>query len=668
MKSARIRAPRWIVAGAAAAGAAWVLLAGAPAGAVEPVALGDSYVADEADVLGAADERAANARLAATFAETGIDLYVVLVDEFTNPGDRVSWANETAELNGLGDSQYLLAVSTEGRQYFISALDGGPLSDRQLDAIEERILPELRDGDWSGAISAAAEQVETEHGAAGRTTAIVVGSVAGAVGVGGAAFGISRAVRGRRASRERREELEELEQRSGSALVAADDAVTTSEQELQFAGAQFGEAAVAEFAEALEAARTQLIEAFGLRQQLDDAVPDTEEQRRQWLTRILELCAAVDATLDAQSEPFERLRDIERNAPAALEALEQRRAAAAGGAETALAELSRLSADYAAEELSSVSANPGQADGLLSFAQVRAAAARTSLEGGRTGEAAVAIREAEAAVGQAEGLGRAIGKHGEQLARVEERCTELISEIQGDVAAASAVPDPDGRIAAAVRETEERIERARADLSGADRRPSRAVEALEAANANIDGVVQAARDAERARQLLNATLAQAGDRVLQAEGYIASRRGAVGSTARTRAAEARASLSRAESARAGDPQSALREAQRADRLAAEALSAAQLDVEGFGGADGYGGYRGSSGGSPDLAAVLGGILGDSGGGFGGSRGGSWGGSWGGGSRRGGGSSRSSRSRSSGSRRSSSSRSSGSRRSRGGGRF
>ncbi|QZY53163.1 TPM domain-containing protein [Leucobacter tenebrionis] len=659
MDSARIRVRRWLVGvglGAALA-AAWGLLSGAAAWATPPIPLGDSYVTDEADALDPAAERAANERLAATFDATGIDLYVVLVDEFDDPSDRIEWANQTADLNGLGEEQYLLAVSTEGRQYFISALDSGPLSDAQLGRIEERILPELRDLDWSGAIEAAAEQVESEHGAGGRTAAVVIGSVVGVAGIAGASFGIVRLRRNRRARQEAEEQLAELERTSGLALVAADDAVKTSEQELEFARAQFGEASVTAFAAALDAARAQLLEAFSLRQKLDDEIPDTDAQRREWLSRIVELCEAADAALDAQADAFAELRDIERDAPAALEAA---RARLAGLESDSIgAELARLQTVYAADELQAVAGHPEQAAGLLTFARDRAAAAAQAVEAGRSGEAAVAIREAETAAAQAEQLQQAVIEHGAAVAAVEQRCSELIADLEGDIAAARGMADPDGRITAAAQETEQQVAAARGDLGAGDRRPSRALQALEAANTRIDGVLQAARDEERARQLLGASLTQAADDVRQAENYIASRRGAVGSVARTRVSEARAALARAEAAQQSDARGALGEAQRATRLASEALASAQMDVSGYGG---YGSAGGSAGG--DLAAVLGGILGSGGGrgGYGG-YGGSWGGSWGGGSRSG-----SRRSSSGGSRRSSSRSGGGSRRRSGGGRF
>lgn len=634
-----------------------MLVAGASASAVAPGPLGDDYVTDSANVLTASEESTANARLAAAHQETGLDLYVVFVDQFTDPTDRIAWADETAEFNGLGDAQYLLAVSTEGRQYYLSSPNGGSLSNGALDRIEENVLPELRANDFAGAVTAAAEQLEKEQAAPGRNTAIAVGVGAGVVVIGGTAFGVSRVVRKRRVQQSVEQDLTQLDRTSGAALVAADDAVKTSAQELDFARAQFGDAAVIDFSTALETARGQLLEAFTLRQQLDDATPDTEAQRRDWLHRIIELCESVDETLDAQAESFERLRAIEQNAPAALAALTERRARAAGVSATAAAEIARLSATYAADELGALTGGPQQADSLLAFAAEREATASGALTAAApdSGAASIAIREGEAAVAQAEALHQAIAAHGTELTGIEVRCAELIAELESDVAGARSVHDADGSVGAAITATEQQIAQARTDLSGTERRPSRAVQALESANTHIDGVVASAQEAARARQLLDAQLAQAGDQVRQAEAYIDARRGAVGATARTRAAEARAALSRAEAARVADPQSALAETQRATQLASEALGSAQTDVSGFGNGA-YGGYgpaaggtRGGNSSAGDIAigAILGGIFGHGGGGgysgYGGSGGGFWGsgggGSWGGGSsRRSGGSS------------------------------
>ena len=105
---------RWAVA----LTTALTLVLGGAAGAAsatEPVQLAEGYVLDDVDALSASQESQAQSRLEQLKTGTGIDLWVVYVDEFTDPTSAQQWADETAALNNLGTTQYLLAVATEGR-------------------------------------------------------------------------------------------------------------------------------------------------------------------------------------------------------------------------------------------------------------------------------------------------------------------------------------------------------------------------------------------------------------------------------------------------------------------------------------------------------------------------------------------------------------------------
>jgi len=106
--------------------------------------------------------------------------------------------------------------------------------------------------------------------------------------------------------------------------------------------------------------------------------------------------------------------------------------------------------------------------------------------------------------------------------------------------------------------------------------------------------------------------------------FISTRRGAVGSSARTRLAEAERHLDDASRLGTSDPIAALRSAQRADALAQQALAEAQQDVDdytsgGYGGRPGYGGGRGRGygGGYGGGGFAGGGDFGGGGGDFGG---------------------------------------------------
>jgi uncharacterized membrane protein YgcG len=620
----------------------------AAASATAPVTLGTGYVLDDVGVLTSDEISAAEADLAEFREESGLDLWVVFVDEFTDPSSSADWANQTALDNGLGPTQYLLAVATESRQFYLSGDSAGPVTDEHLGAIEQNSTqPALADDDWLGAIDATAAGLGEAIGVTSGTGTDGGGTDGGATSGGSSGFLPLLAVGavvvagfvlvGWVLLRKRKRptgagveapvvSTEELERQASAALVATDDAITTSTQELGFARAQFGDEATAEFEDALARARAAMTEAFGLQQSLDDEKPDTDAPARAAYSRILELCAAANADLDAKAAAFDELRQLERNAPEALVRVEDERTKAAAAIEAADAALATLGTRYAPEAFATVADNPDQARARLEFG----------------------IRAAEDAVDQARLLEKAIDDLTTNLAEGERQAAALVSELETDLATAASLPDPDGRIAAATLATRRGVDEAR-KLLVSPSRPLAALEALRAANDQIDAVIAGVRDAqardERARQQLAQAMLQAQAQISAADDYITSRRGAVGATARTRLAEARASLAGAQQLQATDAAAALGQAGRAAQLAAEATSAAQRDVGAFDGGGlggGFGGGSGSNSGSGMLGAMLGGVVlnsllsggSRSSGGFGGlgGLGGLGGGSRGGGSR------------------------------------
>ncbi|MCT9818677.1 TPM domain-containing protein [Microbacterium sp. W1N] len=610
-----------------------------------PVTLGSGHVLDQADVLTDAEEQSLDERLSALPSD-GVELWVTYVDVFTDPSDAAQWANTTATVNNLGPNQYLLAVATEGRAYYLSGDEQGPVSGAELTDIEQDLIaPALRAGDWAGAADAAATGLADAAGAGGVSpiwvvllivVVVAVGilvavvvvrsrkrAAAGAPGTGGGAAPVRSTA--------------DLRRDAASALVAADDAVKTSEQELGFAIAQFGEETAREFTDALTAAKADLDHAFSLQQQLDDDVADTDAQVRAWAQQILDLCAHADTVLDEKAAAFDRLRSLEQNAPEALGRVQTLRATVAEHAPAAQSRLQALQTAYAPEALATVADNPAQAAQRLAFADERLTLAEQAIGAGDGSEAAVHIRAAEDAVAQAQKMQDAVGSLAADLATAEQSAAALVTDVETDLATAATVPDPDGRVAPVIAATRRQLDAATALLTGTARRPLAALEQLEAADTQIDALLDGVRDAQekarRAERQLAQLLTQAQAQVSAAEDFITSRRGAVGATARTRLAEAGAALVQARQLADSDPAAALGAAQRANDLAAQALGAAQGDVGAFGGGGGTGGGLGGN----IMGAVLGGIIVNAmqggGGGFGG--GGSFGGGgFGGGSSRG----------------------------------
>src|SRR5690606_29494452 len=167
--------------------------------------------------------------------------------------------------------------------------------------------------------------------------------------------------------------VDELDARASHLLVETDDAVKTSEQELAFAQAQFGEQAAARFAAALADAKEQLTASLRLRQQLDDAFPEDEPTRRAMLEEIVARCENANEALDVQADAFDRLRALEQNAAEVLAGVEK------SGAELDVRvarlpnTLDGLRARYAETALAAVAGNDTEAKERLEF--VRSATA-----------------------------------------------------------------------------------------------------------------------------------------------------------------------------------------------------------------------------------------------------------------------------------------------------
>ncbi|ROR82336.1 Uncharacterized membrane protein YgcG, contains a TPM-fold domain [Plantibacter flavus] len=643
--------------------------------AESPVQLGAGRVSDSAGVLSSGEVTEVTTAVDDLAADHGVDLWVVYVPTFTDPSDAESWANQTAKDNNLGPNQYLLAVATEDRAYYLSGDSSGPVSGDQLTEIEQqRILPQLRDENWAGAGVAAAEGLGAavgggsiggtgggSGGSAGWLTILLIVVVAVVAVVllvvflrrrrganGGSA--VTAGQQGAPADPLTIAPIPELERLAGSALVQTDDAVRTSEEELGFATASYGEQATAAFTAALAGAKDDLSQAFALKQRLDDAEPDTEQQQRDWNLQIIRLCEHANHVLDEQAASFDELRALEKNAPAAVEEL-RARAAAAGPTVTAAQDaVHALQQRYSPDALITVIDNPAQATERLAFATAAISDAAARLAAGDSGEAAVGIRAAEEALDQATQLTGAVKRLQADLTTAEQHLAARLAELDGDVAAAGGQPDPTGTLAAAVASTTATVSQVRGAL-GAPNNPIALLARLDAANTQIDGALKGVRTAaeqrQRAAAALGQTLQTAGAQVSAAEDFIVSRRGAVGPEARTRLAEAGRTLVQAQGLAANDPTQALSLAQRANSLASQAVQLAQADLGQFqsqsaGGLEGmFGGGQGQHGGNGMLGAVLGGILINSVLGGGGSRsgggmfggGGSSGGMFGGGSGR-----------------------------------
>lgn len=601
-------------------------------------------------------------------ADGGTQLFVVFVSSFDGL-DGQTWADQSAQQSQLGSRDVLLAVAIDDRAYGLSVDQDYPVSDEDLaELTASDVEPLLSDEDWAGAAIALAEGLagdepgSSDGGSGGLPIALVLGAL---VLAGGGYLLYRRSKRARAGSTGSGGtaqapqgppdpyadvNTEQLTFKASSALIDLDDAAQTSAQELTFARGQFGEEAVAGFQQALDTSRHELSQAFSLRQQLDDETPEDEQAQRALLAEILRLCRAADERLDAQSEAFDRLRDLDRTAPQVLAQLTPQVEQVRARLPKEEQRLAALQAQYAATALGSVSDDIEQAQILLDNAQTELREARTALESPNPSTAVVSLRTAEDATAQADQLLDGLWRLETELDEAGAAIAAARSDTQQDVAAARALlgsGDPSG-LAPVVARAETALAAADAAVAptpGVLPDPLSALRQLTEADLALDQALGTAREAsaqaQRTERALDQVMLTAQASLAAAEDFITTRRGAVGSEARTRLAEGQRHLDQAMSLAANDPGAAVREAQYADSLGQQALQAAHNDVGGGGAGAGFGtggggfsgrGYGGRGG--PDLGSlILGGILFGGGRSGGGGFGGGFGGGGGGGGRR-----------------------------------
>nr|WP_234363217.1 TPM domain-containing protein [Streptomyces formicae] len=646
----------------------------------DPVTLSRTgQITDKAGALGDRKDAAEQA-LDRLYDDRGVQLFVAYVRDFSGRSAQ-SWADATARRNGLGIDDVLLAVATRDRQFAYSVDDASRLTDAQLrDVATTAIRPALRENDWAGAAVGAANGYRAVlAGQPVPTPAITPGSadpgadddgstagdlVLPVVAVGAAGIAATVAYKRRRKRVTTRTTpgggrgrgtgkdltpLPELDQQASRLLVETDDAIRTSTEELGFATAQYGEEAAEPFSAALTYAQAELTAAFRLRQELDDAFPEDDPTRRRMLDEIVARCTEAGRRLDAETAGFDQLRALEKNAPAALEHAETVFRQVAGRTNAAGETLDALRATYAPSASASVVGHVEQAKDRLVFATTHLNQARQSLDAGESGNAAVHLRAAEGAVDQAGTFVDAVDRLADELARAAEKLTAALTDAEADLADARGLlegtaegvstADLRGRVARA----ESVVAEVRGRTSAGPYDPIEALRRVEEADAALDAALAGAREREvtdrRARSLLAQALLTARSAVGVAADFVTTHRGAVGSEARTRLAEAQRHLGQAEAAQDDDATAALADAQQADALARQAQQLAERDVRGYGnpygGLGGGGGRGGGTGGAVLGGIILGELLGGMGRGMGGGAGGG-GGHYGGGGFGGGG--------------------------------
>jgi chromosome segregation ATPase len=621
----------------------------APSGAAEPPFRLSDYVTDKAGALNGAGRGAVGSAVDKLYGDRHIRLWVVYVDDFSGQPP-MGWAHSTWQASDLDGNDALLAVATVDHSYaFLVPSSVKSVSSSQVDDLRRnQIEPALHRGDWSGAAVAAANGLNPAPGSPNWVPLLIaLGVVVTAV------LALLLVMRYRRRRRRAAElaaarqvdptdpdalaavPLDALDDLSRSMVVNVDNAVRTSTNELALAVEEFGEQRTEPFTHAVDNAKEALAQAFSVRQQLDDAIPETPAQRRELLTRVIVSAARADRELEEQREAFDRLRDLLINAPTRLDALTQQVVELTARISPAEQRLAALHDEFDAAALTSVSGNVASAKERVAFAEQNISRARDlaarPISGTQTG-LVDAVRAAESSLRQARALLDAVDSAASDIRHAVATLPSLIADIQAGIERADThlqqaqnIKAPHARELAGARDAAAKAVDAARASGAAD--PLGAFTQLTKADADLDRLLATVAEeqatAERLSRALEQALFTAQSRVRAVSDFIDTRRGSIGPEARTRLAEASRQLQAAQDKRSTDLGDAIAHANSATALAAQAQSLANDDVQSVQRA-----YAGRYGGN-DMGAMMGGIIiGDLlGGAMRGGIGG-WGGGWG----------------------------------------
>jgi len=418
----------------------------------------------------------------------------------------------------------------------------------------------------------------------------------------------------------------DLVKRAGTALVAADERLRVTADELVFAEAELGADATKELRVALTAVQQHLGEAFRLNQLNHDEIPDTSEELRTRNGRIVQLCDWAEDVLDERTSALAEKIARARRAPEIIAGVRADAARLRTRIPHARETVDRLAARYAQEALAQVESNPAEAEQLLGFAEHSAGVAERRREAGQREQANLALEASTESVRRAAALLDAVETFEVEALRAESTLAAIVEDSRGDLVVALKEPQSPGVTTAIAQ-----LQAALASLPpvGVNTDPFAQLNRLREANAGLDAAIAAARE-RAARPIpplehVRHAIDDADRQLAVARDVIAGHRGWIGADARTRLAESeriRIDLDRylgtsAAAATVIDEdhrEQAMAMARRVAYLANDALQLAQRDINssrpqdpGQWGGDGWGGNR-RGGGSDLMGGILGGLV------------------------------------------------------------
>ncbi|MCX2930974.1 TPM domain-containing protein [Mycobacterium sp. CVI_P3] len=605
----------------------------APVAAAEPPFRLPDYVTDNAGVLSQGQLAKVQHAVDTLYRDRHVRLWVVYVDSFA-PETAVEWAEQTRVASDLSSQDAILAVATQQRSYAFLVPSGatGVSPARVDDLRRDQIEPALHTDDWADAAIAAANGLATMGGGGSGGLSLVPALITVAIIV----LAIGLLVLWSRRRRRKRHEaevaaakrvdptdpnalaavsLDALDELSRSIVVDVDNAMRTSSNELVLATEEFGEQRTEPFTKAVENAKITLQQAFNVRQQLDDAIPETPAQRRDLLTRVVVAAARANRELDTQTQSFHQLRDLVINAPDRLDVLTRKLVDVSARIDPAQSTLTQLHNEFAESALASVARNVNAARERVDFADHSISRARELVAkpiAGEQSELVDCVRAAEAALQQTTSMLDAVDSAASDIRRAVTALPSAIADTQQGINQAVAQLSQGGlsNTAELTAARDAAVKAVSAAQTAGTADPLGTFTQLTQADADLDrllaGAAEERETAERLGRSYDQALFTAQSRVRSVSDYIDTRRGSVGPEARTRLNEAVRQLEAAQAKRKSNVTEAIAHANGASMLAAQAQQLANNDVQSA--QRSYMSHYGGVGGSSNMGAVIGGII------------------------------------------------------------
>ena len=355
-------------------------------------------------------------------------------------------------------------------------------------------------------------------------------------------------------------------------LLDADDVVRASEDEIEFARAQFGPDAVASFSSAIDNARALVSRGFALQRGNEDGSnPVSTQEMNDFINR---LNVAMNQLVQ-ERQSFTERRNKEANIGEQVSDLLDSIAQTRNQISQAEMDLQTLKLAYSAEAIASLIGRPDQARALLDQAETSAKEALAAQQSGQN--AYETLEVARRALALARHQLESITQAPDQLARSSELLTAAIGSITSDISDVT-------RLKADPVAFKPLVDSAQAAISGGHAAqngqgdPLAALESLRLAEASLDEALAPLRSAEeraqRAQSGIDALLSQADSEVARANQHITSHGSLVGFDARSQLSFARSALQNAHSFHnQGNDESAAAQARTAITYAQAAITA-----------------------------------------------------------------------------------------------